>query len=232
MYSTPPNLPSAELLAHYAPLAPVEPASPLRIHVAPDIFALWEAWERETKAVQPVPYWAVPWPAAVILSRMLLARPEVVRGRRVLDLGCGGAAAGLAAARAGATRVTANDTDPVALHLAHCNARANGLTLTLEARDLSQGGADLQAEVILVGDLFYELVALHIDLFDCDKRLLKAFMVGYSFPSGYKRGFARRAMSLTLLFRFNVLEMVFENHPEARQAGSLEELGNWIWNVE
>jgi hygromycin-B 7''-O-kinase len=83
----------------------------------------------------------------------------------------------------------------------------------------------------MVGDLFYELVALHIDLFDCDKRLLKAFMVGYSFPSGYKRGFARRAMSLTLLFRFNVLEMVFERHPEARQTGSLEELGEWMWNV-
>ena len=149
-------MPSAELLARYAPLAPVEPGSPLRIHLAPDVFALWEAWERETGAVQPVPYWAVPWPAAVVLCRVLLDRPATVRGKRVLDLGCGGAAAGLAAALAGAAAVTANDIDPVALHVAGCNAQANGLTLTRDARDLTQSAADLQADVILVGDLFYE----------------------------------------------------------------------------
>jgi predicted nicotinamide N-methyase len=98
----------------------------------------------------------VPWPAAVVLSRVLLAQPEHVRGRRVLDLGCGGAAAGLAAALAGAARVTANDTDPVALHLAQRNARANGVTLALDARDLSQADTNPEAEVVLVGDLFYE----------------------------------------------------------------------------
>jgi predicted nicotinamide N-methyase len=152
----PPNLPSAELLARYAPLAPVESASPLRLHLAADVFALWEAWERETNAVQPVPYWAVPWPAAVVLCRVLLANPAYVHGKRVLDLGCGGAAAGLAAARAGAAQVTANDIDPVALHLAHCNAQANGLSLTLDPNDLTQPGAELPAEVVLVGDLFYE----------------------------------------------------------------------------
>jgi predicted nicotinamide N-methyase len=150
------NLPSADLLARYAPLTPVEPGSPLLVHLAPDVFALWEAWEHETGAVQPVPYWAVPWPAAVVLSRVVLARPEIVRGRRVVDLGCGGAAGGLAAARAGAARVTANDVDPVALHVARLNAAANGLLLVPDLRDLTQTGATLDADVILVGDLFYE----------------------------------------------------------------------------
>jgi hygromycin-B 7''-O-kinase len=31
----------------------------------------------------------------------------------------------------------------------------------------------------MVGDLHYELAALHLDLFDCDKRLLRQFLDHY-----------------------------------------------------
>ena len=98
----------------------------------------------------------MPWPAAVVLCRLLLSQPALVRGKRVLDLGCGGGAAGLAAALAGAALVTANDIDPVALYVARRNAEANGLELAFDAHDLTQDAAALQADAILVGDLFYE----------------------------------------------------------------------------
>ena len=48
------------------------------------------------------PYWCRPWPSALALAQLLTAQPELVRGRRVLELGCGLGLAGIAAARAGA----------------------------------------------------------------------------------------------------------------------------------
>ena len=61
-------------------------------------------------------------PAA--LAHYLQQRPSVVRGRRVLDLGTGCGISAIAAARAGASAVLANDIDPYALHATAWNARA------------------------------------------------------------------------------------------------------------
>lgn len=36
-----------------------------------------------------LPYWALLWPSGMALAESLLARPEAMRGRRVLELGCG-----------------------------------------------------------------------------------------------------------------------------------------------
>jgi predicted nicotinamide N-methyase len=149
-------LPSDDLLARWAPLAPVEPDSTVRVHRAHDVFALWKAWEQEAGATQDVPYWAVPWPGAIVLSRFVLAHPELVQGRQVIDLGCGGAVAAIAAGLAGAAEVTANDTDLVALHLAGLNAAANQVTLSFDARDLSRAGLRPETQVVLAADLFYE----------------------------------------------------------------------------
>ena len=150
------NLPSAELLERLAPLQAIESSSAVRVHLARNVFALWEEWERESGGRREVPYWAVPWPAAIAFCRFLSVHPLAVRGQRVVDLGCGGAAAGIAASLAGARQVTANDTDPVALHLAHYNAAANQVTLRLDPRDLTQVGLSPDTQVVLVGDLFYE----------------------------------------------------------------------------
>lgn len=150
------RVPSEELLARWAPLAPVEPGAAVRVHHSADVFALWQAWEEEAGSRQGVPYWAVPWPAAIAFSRLLAADPARVRGRVVLEIGCGGAAAAIAASRAGAARVIANDTDPAALHVARLNAAANGVALEFDDRDQAATGLDESAAVILVADLFYE----------------------------------------------------------------------------
>ena len=36
-----------------------------------------------------MPYWATPWASGLFLAETVLARPEALRGRRVLELGCG-----------------------------------------------------------------------------------------------------------------------------------------------
>ncbi len=51
------------------------------------------------------------WPASALLCEQLLGYPELIRGRRVLELGSGVGLVGLLAARAGAAHVTLSDND-------------------------------------------------------------------------------------------------------------------------
>jgi predicted nicotinamide N-methyase len=75
------------------------------------------------------PYWAVAWPGGQALARYVLDHPDLVRGRRVLDFGSGGAVEGLAAAKAGAASVLCADVDPLAAEAARANAVLNGVRL-------------------------------------------------------------------------------------------------------
>lgn len=80
-----------------------------------------------------------------------------------------------------------------------------------------------------VGDRMYELVALHLGLFACDERLLKTFLDAYGFDEALQRDFVRRAMSMTLLFEFNVCSHIFKHIPAAASASTLEELAEFLW---
>lgn len=152
---TDPALPSAQLLSRFAPVRPVAGVPGVLAHQASDVFALWHAWEGECGGEQPPPFWATVWPAATVLARAVLDGTIPVPGRRVLDLGCGGAVAGLAAALAGAADVEANDIDAVALHVAGRNARASGVALRTTAVDYTAAPLP-DLDVVLVADLFYE----------------------------------------------------------------------------
>ena len=68
----------------------------------------------------------VVWPASVALARLLAHVPSFSAGQRVLELGCGLGAVGLAAGTAGAATVLLTDREPPLLALA-----AQALTLTL-----------------------------------------------------------------------------------------------------
>ena len=81
-----------------------------------------EAFERE----EFLPYWADLWPSAIELAHVV-ARWDLA-GRRVLELGCGLALPGIAAALRGA-RVTVSDWAPDALGFARSNAERNGVAL-------------------------------------------------------------------------------------------------------
>ena len=88
-----------------------------------------------------------------MLARWLLDHAALVRGKRVVDFGCGSGVAGIAAARAGADTVIGCDLDPQALAATAANARLNGVTLELaEDFDAIDGAVD----VILVADVLYD----------------------------------------------------------------------------
>ena len=99
------------------------------------------------------PFWASAWAGGQALARYVLDH-DVVAGRRVLDIASGSGLVAIAAARAGAASVVANDVDPRAITAIELNAEANGVPVATRLGDLLSGsGGD--AEVVLAGDVLY-----------------------------------------------------------------------------
>ena len=69
------------------------------------------------------------WPAAKTIGSLLSARPERVRGKTVLELGCGTGLSGIVAAKCGAHVLFTDKRDPPEI-LDNCkeNCLLNGLT--------------------------------------------------------------------------------------------------------
>jgi predicted nicotinamide N-methyase len=82
------------------------------------------------------------------LAAWIADRPTLVRGRHVVDLGCGAGLTALIAARAGA-RVTAVDLDAGALAAVSAAARRNGLDLQVTST------VPDDADLVLAADLLY-----------------------------------------------------------------------------
>lgn len=144
------------LLDRFAPLTPVPLCPEIRAFTARSLVEIWEAAERHTGGTLPAPFWAFPWPAGTALARTVLDRPELVRGLRVVDVGCGGGVASLACAKAGA-RVVANDTDPLALEVTRLAATLQGLDVETLWADLTREALPGEhADVWLCGDLAYD----------------------------------------------------------------------------
>jgi predicted nicotinamide N-methyase len=128
----------------------------IRLHLADDALALWHASQLATgDPDSPLPYWGFAWGGGLALGRYLFEHPEVVAGRRVLDVASGSGLCAIAAVRAGAAEVTAVDVDPVAVEAIRINARANKVRLDVMCADLLDDEPP-DVDVILAGDCWYE----------------------------------------------------------------------------
>ena len=134
-------------------LAPVPFVPEIALRQAEEPIALWEATEAGG-AEQPPPFWAFAWAGGQALARHVLDHPDLVAGRSVLDLATGSGLVAVAAARAGARPVTANDIDPRSLAAAAVNAEVNDVRVETVEADLLDGPPDAY-RVILAGDVFY-----------------------------------------------------------------------------
>ncbi|UTA47297.1 50S ribosomal protein L11 methyltransferase [Simiduia sp. 21SJ11W-1] len=97
-------------------------------------------------------YWAFCWASGQALAAKILAEPERVRGRKVLDLGAGSGVVAIACAMAGAARVWACDTDPYAQAAIAANAELNGVNVERVA-SLDEAPA---VDVLLAADILYD----------------------------------------------------------------------------
>ena len=150
---------AAQFVRAHTRLTPVPYVPEVRLHLADEPIALWELTESRDDAgpsgagEQPPPFWAFAWAGGQALARHVLDDPGLVSGRAVLDLAAGSGLVAIAAARAGASRVTANDIDPLSLAATLANAEANGVRVDTVEGDLL--GGDPDAGVVLAGDVFY-----------------------------------------------------------------------------
>lgn len=123
---------------------------------ADELTPIWSATEAELQKnnIAP-PFWAFAWAGGQALSRYILEHPETVAGKRVLDLACGSGLVAIAAAKAGAAIVFANDIDPTCEAAVLANAELNAVDLGWRAGDLLDEPM-LDVDVLLAGDVFYE----------------------------------------------------------------------------
>jgi predicted nicotinamide N-methyase len=140
-------------------LKPVPHVPEIMLHVADEAVPIWQKTEAELEAIGlPPPYWAFAWAGGQALARYVLDHPDVVRGKRVLDLAAGSGLVAIAAALAGAAPVIAAEIDAFAEHAIALNAEQNDAYIEVLIQDLLDRPAPRQPryDVILVGDLFYE----------------------------------------------------------------------------
>ncbi|MEQ1618443.1 MAG: 50S ribosomal protein L11 methyltransferase [Terricaulis sp.] len=127
----------------------------LRLHLADDAVALWQLTEDQLGELGlPPPFWAFAWAGGQALARYLLDNPALVAGKRVLDVASGSGVVAIAAMKAGAATAIAADIDAFAAHAATLNVALNDVSVETSCSD--PVGQPTSAEIVLVGDLFYD----------------------------------------------------------------------------
>ena len=129
-----------------------------KLWLASEYVPIWQATEAwlEEQNIDP-PYWAFCWPGGQAVARYLLDNPRLVAGKRVIDFAAGSGVSSMAAAKAGAAAVVANDIDELSLIAARLNAEANGLAVDTSSADwLAGADGDPEADVVIAGDVCYE----------------------------------------------------------------------------
>src|ERR1700731_788387 len=112
----------------------------IRLHLATEVTPIWQASEDTlARNALPPPFWAFAWAGGQALARYLLDHPETVAGRELLDFGAGSGLVAIAAAKAGAIRVTAAEIDPFAAAAIALNATLNDVAIEVVTTDLSDG---------------------------------------------------------------------------------------------
>ncbi|MEA3389993.1 class I SAM-dependent methyltransferase [Sphingobium sp. CCH11-B1] len=101
------------------------------------------------------PYWAYHWGGGLALARHVIDHPQLVQGRRVVDLGTGSGIVAIAAALSGASRILAVDIDPYAVTAARLNAALNGTDIAIMRADMLAGPVPA-TDLILAGDFYYD----------------------------------------------------------------------------
>lgn len=137
-------------------LMPVPLVPEISLHIAHEAVPLWQKTEEELGEMGlPPPFWAFAWAGGQALARYVLDNPATVYRKQVLDIASGSGLVGIAAMKAGAAHVMAVDIDRFALLAISINATANKVAVAVCGDDLLDAPPP-DADVIVVGDLFYE----------------------------------------------------------------------------
>lgn len=83
----------------------------------------------------------------------------------------------------------------------------------------------------MLGGLDYELAALHLDLFDCDREMLGAFLRAYKLPSPAYKSLPHLALRAVLMHKFINPAWLLDHYPWVKECRTLEELARRMWEI-
>jgi hypothetical protein len=95
--------------------------------------------------------------------------------------------------------------------------------------DPKQSGSGWESLAIIdwgdarIGNILYELVALHLGLFQADKRLLNICLEAYRLPDFYRQDFPRKALCMVLLHQFDMPVQVYTHYLHVQTLQELAE---------
>ena len=112
-------------------------------------------------------------------------------------------------------------------HLIHADLTADHLLGRL-VNDRWQTLAVIDWGDAMTGNLLYELVALHLDLFRSNTTLLRVCLEAYGLPAFYQHDLPRKALSMVLLHPFPMPAWVYQTHWNTR---TLPELADDLFAI-
>lgn len=101
---------------------------------------------------QQLPYWAFAWAGGRALATFLNENPQYVKGKRVLDFGCGSGIVAIAASKAGAKEIWVADLDENALTAAQLNALNNEVQVKVVKNNTWP-----EVDILLASDVLYDI---------------------------------------------------------------------------
>ena len=128
----------------------------IKLYLAEESLPIWQKTEEQLQQQNiPPPFWAFAWAGGQALARYLLDHPDVVTGKRVLDIGTGSGITAIAAKQAGARDVLAADIDPLSLVATQLNAELNDVEVAVTGENVLTSPPS-EHDVYIIADLFYE----------------------------------------------------------------------------
>ena len=129
------------------------PKTPISLWLIPPVFPTERLDDEVIRRIwNDTPYWIFCWASGLAMAQWLLAEPQHVKGKTVLDFGSGSGVVAIAAKMAGAKRVICCDIDPVSLAACRENAELNGVELEY-LDDLYRAE---EVDVLLAADVLYD----------------------------------------------------------------------------
>ena len=140
---------TGELTRQVLPLCP-----DISLYLISEDYPKGELPQEEMLAIMEQPaYWTFCWASGQVLAAYLLERPELCRGKSIIDLGAGSGVVAIAAAIAGAESVIACDIDQFALEACRANAALNNVDL-LTLDDLAK--QTQKVDMLIAADVLYD----------------------------------------------------------------------------
>uniref|UniRef100_A0A146LS71 ETFB lysine methyltransferase n=1 Tax=Lygus hesperus TaxID=30085 RepID=A0A146LS71_LYGHE len=172
---------------------------------------LWKCKPEECPFVDP--FWAFYWAGGQAVTRYILDNTAVFSGSNVLDVGSGCGASAIAAVKAGARNVFANDIDRVACEAISINAYLNAVKVHIVNHNILARSKKINnMDILIVGDMFYDTeFGLTMLTWLLDQKKCSRILIGD--PGRHGLIHAGVSLHLKLLAEYQLLDLtVMENN--------------------